>query len=41
MTCYRKWPEGSEVSTIFQCEETERYDDEENGFLMDVPAEEE
>ena len=34
-------PEGAEVSAVFQGEEGEGDDDEEDGLLVDVPAEEE
>ena len=41
MACDSQRTEGAEVATVFQRDERKRDDDEENGFLVDVPAEEE
>ena len=41
MTRHCKRPKGAEVSTIFQCEQAERYNHKQYGFLVDMPAEQE
>lgn len=41
VTGYGQRSEGSEIATILQRKQTERYDDEQYGLLMNVPAKEE
>lgn len=41
MACNRQRSEGAEVATVLEGDETEWNDDEENGFLMHMPTEEE
>ena len=41
MSCDGERPEGAEVAAVFQSNKAEREDDEEDGFFVDVPAEEE
>jgi hypothetical protein len=41
MACYSEWAERSEVSAVVERDQAEGNDDKENGFLVDVPAEEE
>ena len=41
MTCHGQWAEGAEVATVVKCDQAERNDDQQNRFLVDVPAEEE
>lgn len=41
MAGYREGAEGAEVASVFEGEEAEGDDDEEDGFLVDMPAEEE
>lgn len=36
-----QWSEGTEVSTIFECDQTERNDNEEHGLLVHMPAKQE
>lgn len=41
MTSYCEGAEGTEVASVFEGDETEWDDNEEDGFFVDVPAEEE
>lgn len=41
MACYSEGTEGTEVAAVFEGDEAEGYDDQEDGFFVDVPAEEE
>ena len=41
MASYGEGAEGAEVATVFEGDEAEGEDDEEDGFFVDVPAEEE
>lgn len=41
VTRHGKWPKGSKVSAVLEREEAERDDDQQNGFFMYVPAEQE
>jgi hypothetical protein len=40
VTGYGERTEGAEISTVLECEQAEGDDDKEDGFLMDMPAEE-
>jgi hypothetical protein len=41
MACYSEWAERSQVSAVVERNQAEGNDDKENGFLVDVPAEQE
>lgn len=41
MTGHGKRSEGSEISAVLQCEEAEGYNDQQDSFLMHMPAKEE
>ena len=41
VACHSQWAEGTEVATIVERDQAERNDDQQNRFLVDVPAEEE
>lgn len=41
MTCHSQWPKRAKVSAISKCHQTEWDDDEQDSFLMDVPAKQE
>lgn len=41
MTRNRKWSESSEMSTVFECNQAERNDNQQNCLLVDMPAEQE
>ena len=41
MACHSQWTEGTEVPAIVECNEAEGNNNQQDGFLVDVPAEEE
>lgn len=41
MACHSQRAEGAKVATVVKRDQAERYNDQQNRFLMDVPAEEE
>lgn len=41
MACHSQWAEGAEMATVVERDQAERNDDEQNRFLVNMPAEEE
>ena len=41
MACHSEGSEGAEVATVVERDQAERNDDQQNRFLVDMPAEEE
>ena len=41
MACYSQRSERTQVATIFECDQTERYNDQEDRFLVYMPSKQE